>query len=398
MSLPTNKLRPLLDKKAIFIVALALIGIFLVFGIYWFRSPKGELKPIDPVNFKGTVIDPNDAKLLKKALERNINYLTKIKETNASVLKREGYAWNTQDLIEAVDSLIDHISSAEKHHDLYDLIKGRFKVIAVKRPVLVTGYYLPEFRASRAPNEQYNTPILGVPKDLITIRLRDFFPHSQNLNHLVLRGRVEGNLVVPYYPRKEIELKDDLPVIAYLEDPIKLLILHIQGSGILKFNDGSSSYVHYAADNGHPYKSIGKILINRGILKKEEADWNGIEKWYWSNPKKAERIIHENPRYIFFREEQGIKDAIGATHVPLTAYHSIAVDPTKLPLGGLFILDVNLPDLGRLLTIVVAQDKGAAIKGTHHIDLFLGKGDEAGRIAGKLKSNGKLYCLIPVNP
>ena len=268
-------------------------------------------------------------------------------------------------------------------------------------PGLVTGYYEPLLAGSRTRKAPYLYPIYGVPDDLLTIDLGDLRP---DLKGQRLRGRIEGKRVVPYYSRAELEAGGGAlkgRALLYVDDPIDLFFLMIQGSGRIRLDNGRTVRLNYADQNGHPYRSIGRLLIDRGDLKAEQASMQGIKAWARSNPAKLAELLNANPSYVFFRET-GTGDGgdlpgpQGAQGVPITAGRSVAVDPGFVPLGTPVWLATTWPNSARPLErLMLAQDTGGAIRGANRADFFWGFGDEAGREAGRMRQSGEMWLLWP---
>ena len=262
---------------------------------------------------------------------------------------------------------------------------------------MITGYYEPMLRGSRNRAKGYEQPVRGVPDDLLTIDLGSLFPELKDKR---VRGRVEGNKVVPYWSRAEIVAKGEkLPgkTLLYVDDAVELFFLQVQGSGRVKLADGSVVRLNYADQNGHSYQSIGRILVERGDLKLEEASMQGIQAWARANPRRLNDLLNANPSYVFFREMPN-SDAgpIGALGVPLTAERSIAIDPRSVPLGAPVFLSTTRPNSPQAMNrLVMAQDTGGAIKGAVRADFFWGYGKEAGNQAGRMKQSGRLWVLLP---
>lgn len=265
---------------------------------------------------------------------------------------------------------------------------------------LVTGYYEPLLRGARTRTTTFSQPVLGVPPDLLTIDLADVLPDLKNMR---LRGRLQGNKVVPYYSRADIisrEKEFSDRVLFWVDDAIELFFLQIQGSGRIKLPDGKMVRVGYADQNGHPYQSIGRVLIERGDLKPEQASMQGIQAWARANPGKLDELLNSNPSYVFFRElpSNGRADdgPVGAMGVPLTKERSIAVDPASVPLGAPVFLMTTRPNSSLpLRRLMLAQDTGGAIRGVVRADFFWGFGAEAGAQAGRMKQQGKMWVLLP---
>ena len=264
-----------------------------------------------------------------------------------------------------------------------------------KREGLITGYYEPLLRGSRSRSKTYGVPVRGVPDDLISVDLAEVVPELKNLR---LRGRLQGNRVVPYYSRAEIESGAHTDkVLLWVDDAVELFFLQVQGSGRVKLSDGSLVRLGYADQNGHPYQSIGKVLLERGDLKAGEASMQGIQAWARANPARLQELLNANPSYVFFRELPAGNDGpLGALGVPLTAERSLAVDTRYVPLGAPVFLASSQPNSkAPLQRLMLAQDTGGAIKGTIRADFFWGFGTQAGEQAGRMKQNGRLWVLLP---
>lgn len=270
-----------------------------------------------------------------------------------------------------------------------------------KRPVtgLFTGYYLPAVEANLTQNEDFSIPVYGVPNNLLRINLSDF---DSKLPTRQLIGRLENNRVKPYYSRKEIDqgaIATNAPVLAYLRNPIDRLLIEIQGSAILNLPDGSQINLGYAGKNGLPYTSIGNVLITRNLLKPKNVSIQTIRKYLENHPEEQAEIIHQNRSFVFFTilDQKG---AFGTQGTQLTRGYSLAVDPDWVPLGMPVWLATTYPDphteKKRILRrLMIAQDTGGAIKGTVRGDVYWGNGDEAAAIAGRMKSNGRYWLLVP---
>ena len=264
---------------------------------------------------------------------------------------------------------------------------------------LATGYYEPLLRGSRSKEGLYRYPLYAAPADLLIVDLAEINPE---LKHLRLRGRLEGRRVVPYYPRAEIER--GLPALAgrellWVDDAVDLFFLQIQGSGRVQLPSGELVRVGYADQNGQPYKSIGRYLVEQGEVKLEQASMHGIKAWGASNPAKLEALLNQNPSYVFFRElPQTGGGPLGALGVALTPERSIAVDPRYIPLGAPVFLATTWPGSAQALQrLVLAQDTGGAIRGAVRADYFWGFGEAAGAQAGRMRQSARMWVLLPLD-
>jgi membrane-bound lytic murein transglycosylase A len=256
---------------------------------------------------------------------------------------------------------------------------------------LVTGYYEPLLEGSRVRTETHHLPVFGVPEDLIVVDFPEF-------RHRRLRGRLQGRRLVPYWSRAEIASHGDFqaPVIAWTADPVELFFLQIQGSGQLRLPDGERIRLGYADQNGHPYRSLGRYLVERGELELENASMQGIKAWAAQNPDKLQDALNHNASYVFFRELPATDGPIGALGVPLAAERSLAVDRRYVPLGAPVYLATTYPlSETPLERLMAAHDTGGAIRGAVRADFFWGSGPEAGAMAGRMRQQGRLWLLWP---
>ena len=262
---------------------------------------------------------------------------------------------------------------------------------------LITGYYEPLLNGSRKRSARYRFPVFGVPDDMLVIDLTDVYPELKGMR---LRGRHDGRRIVPYYDRAQIEQGRGALAgkeIVWVEDAIELFFLQIQGSGRVALDTGETILVGYADQNGHPYRSIGRLLVERGELPLERASMQGIQAWARQNPEKLPELLNYNASYVFFRElPSTLPGPLGALGVPLTARRSVAVDARFVPLGAPVYLATTWPLSSRPLNrLMLAQDTGGAIRGAVRADFFWGFGEEAAREAGRMKQSLRMWVLLP---
>ncbi|MGY4628481.1 murein transglycosylase A [Bradyrhizobium sp. USDA 4486] len=267
----------------------------------------------------------------------------------------------------------------------------------------VTGYYEPVLEGSRTQTDVFNVPVYRRPSNLF---VRGYKQDSISLpNKGPVYRKIGRRKLVPYYDRGEIEdgkIAGRGLEIAWLKDPTDLLFAQIQGSARIKFDDGGTIRLNYDAYNGYPYTAVGRILIERGIIPKEEMSMQKIREWMAQNPDGAKELRRQNRSYIFFREVNlSDKDeAVGAQGIPLTAGRSIAVDKSLHVYGTPFFIEGELPiDSERSKTpfhrLMIAQDTGSAIIGPARADLYFGAGQEAGRVSGRLRHPMHFVMLVP---
>ncbi|MDJ0628511.1 MAG: MltA domain-containing protein [Rhodobacter sp.] len=251
------------------------------------------------------------------------------------------------------------------------------------RPVLITdgsaglftGYFEPELNGSRTRTGKYRYPLYRKP------------PEVQNGRTWFTRAEIEENGILD---GRGLE-------IAWIDDPVDVFFLQIQGSGRVRFPDGTGLRVGYGGKNGHDYKSIGQEMVRRGIYQAHQVSAQVIRNWVRRNPVEGAALLRHNPSYVFFREVPRVpahKGPLGAMNRSITAMRSIAVDPKYVPLGA----PVWIEKGGRntLRRLMIAQDTGSAIKGTQRADIFFGTGDEAGRKAGRVRDPGRMIVLMPI--
>lgn len=259
---------------------------------------------------------------------------------------------------------------------------------------LFTGYYEPQIRGSRTKHGPFQTPVYGLPPDLVRADLGLFIPKLKGEH---ISGKVSGHALVPYADRARINEKGvDAPVLFYTDDAVAFFFLQIQGSGRVVFTDGSSARIAYAGENGQPYTAIGRTLIADGSLARETVSLQTIRAWLLANPARARAVMETNKSYIFFEQKTLGDTALGSTGsqgVNITPLGSIAVDQRIHALGVPFYVAADGPDPVR--AVMVAQDTGGAIRGPVRADMFFGFGDEAERRAGAMKAPGRLYVLLP---
>ena len=279
------------------------------------------------------------------------------------------------------------------------LLAEQFRWLRLNGGAQFSGYYEAEVKASRKASEVYCHPLYRRPPDLHTVMLGDFTPELIGMR-LVYRIH-EGGGIVPYYSRSEIEegvLKGQ--ELAWLTSPLDAYFLQIQGSGRLRFEDGTVLSALYDGDNGRPYRSLGRRMIDEGLIPADEISMQSIRAWLEAHPDRQDEMLNYNPRYVFFRLRD--EPLVGAIGRPLTPYVTLAVDRTTFPLGGALVYRTSLPqqkvDGSRaeprpLTGVGLAQDTGGAIK-YRRIDLFCGSGDKAAYEAGHLNMPGDVWLLL----
>jgi membrane-bound lytic murein transglycosylase A len=276
-----------------------------------------------------------------------------------------------------------------------------FAVEDAQRPQgLFTGYFEPEVRGSRTRDPRFPVPLYRVPADLVS-----FDPDEQKRTGFTYGRRVNGQ-PQPYFTRAEIEsgaLDNQQLELVWLASWADAFFIHVQGSGRVRFADESVQRLSFAAKSGRPYTSIGSLLVDRGLIAREDMSMQAIRNWMNSHPDESRRLMWENQSFIFFREADlpdAALGAYGAQHVQLTPRRSIAVDRAVWMFGTPVWLDCSVPAHaaapgGKLRSLMIAQDTGSAIIGGARADVFWGFGDDAGEIAGRMKGTGSMTVLLP---
>ena len=266
-------------------------------------------------------------------------------------------------------------------------------------PGLVTAYYEPEVKGSREKSGAFQVPVYGRPPDLITI-----VPETERarFNDRITGFRDTPEGQVPYYTRAEINggaLAGRGLELLYLDDPVELFYMQVQGSGVVRLPNGSVIRLTYAGKNGYPYTSIGKLLVERGEIAKGAANMEAVKAWLHADPARGRALMEENQSYVFFAELGSDSSApIGAEGVPLTPGRSLAVDAAYHRLGlPVFVTASDLADeTGKpFRRLMIAQDVGSAIRGPERGDIFFGSGEAAGGIAGGVAHPARFFILLP---
>ncbi len=264
---------------------------------------------------------------------------------------------------------------------------------------MVTGYFEPLIFGSRTRDAQYATPLYRRPDDLLVVDLSAVIPELKGKR---VRGRLEGNKVVPYYSRGQTREAAGLAghEIVWINNALDAFMLEVQGSGRVQLASGETIRLQYEDQNGHPYRSIGRYLADQGVMTIDQVNMPAIRNWLAANPNRVNEVLDSNPSVVFFNESPLTDPSVGpkgAQGLPLTAGRSIAIDPKFLPLGAPMFLSTTQPGPSELplQRLVVAQDTGGAIRGPIRADYFFGFGAEAGTQAGMMKHDGEMWVLWP---
>ncbi|MBN1548939.1 MAG: MltA domain-containing protein [Syntrophaceae bacterium] len=355
--------------------------------------PPGELalrkitNPADIPDFTGACYDLTN---LKTAINNSLNYLTKPSSGNYFPYGDISHQ-QVEDSLEAFVGLID---AGYRGAELNDIIRERFDVYTSvgcddKGTVLFTGYYTPIFDGARQPGGRFQYPLYSQPIDLVK---------DAEGNTL---GRSTDDGIVPYPSRNEIESSGMLKgtEIMWLADPFEVYLVHVQGSVKIRLPDGSLVGLGYAANNGQEYKSVAQLMIRDGKIPKDQMSLSAMIAYFKAHPAEESVYVNQNPRYVFFREEEG--QPRGSINEPVTELRSIATDKSVYPRACLAFLDTALPQANggniaqaRYSGFALDQDTGGAIRAPGRCDVYMGQGETAGKMAGQTYREGRLYYLF----
>lgn len=271
-------------------------------------------------------------------------------------------------------SLTEARTFFETHFEPYQL------TTPAREEGMLTGYYVPLIAGSMKPDVRYRWPVYGVPPDL-----EDRRPHDS-------RAEIDAGA-----------LTNKAPIELWVDDPIMLFFMQIQGSGRAQLPDGSVVTLQYAGQNGHPYTPIGRVLVERGELTSEEVSLQSIRQWLKDHPAQAQEVMQQNESYVFFKRNPSSDMPKGGQGISLTAERSLAVDTTQIPYGLPVFLDAETghgddSSHAGIQQLVITQDTGGAIKGPLRGDLFFGAGADAESHAGSLKHPAEWVLLVPKRP
>lgn len=364
--------------------------------------------PQAPLPGAVTLSDDLDSESLRAAIRQSVRHLEKLPPDRAvGEQPRRFTAKEVLETLVAFEKLLDR-------WDCRDCwakeINARFELIpsssdADLEQVLFTGYYQPVIEGSLMPTDEFKHPIYSKPADLLVAEQVTLMPAATTEKVI---GRVNGEHFVPYYSRRDIDesgaLRGKGYEIAWVKNPVDLFFLHIQGSGILQLKDGRKFHVGYAASNGRPYRSIGRLLVDNGKISQEEMSMRRLRRYLAEHPAERDDIMAHNESYVFFRFLQ--EGPLGSLEVPVTPGRSIATDARLFPKGALGFVVTQKPVVdgaGHLIgwqpfsRFVLNQDTGSALRGPQRVDLYFGSGDEAGSAAGFMNGPGKLYFVTLKN-
>ena len=356
-----------------------------------------------PVQSWPSLVDDQDTSALVQATENGLRYLDGVDP--ATVYRFGSEKRTAAEMSRGMRRFLELLSQHRSPDSLRTALAGEFMLLRSRGrdgrgSVLFTGYFEPVLTARSSPLDEFRYPVYGVPSDLVIVDLKAFGLTAQ-VDPIV--GRVEDGRLVPYPERFEIDfgpgLQAPTPVLGYLSSRVELFFLHVQGSGTLVFEDGRRLRAGFAATNGRPYRSIGKLLIDDGLVPRSEMSMQAITAYLASHPGDVPRVLSFNPSYVFFRPLDATDGPLGCFAVPVIAGRAIATDRRLIPAPALTWIEGVMPDgqggRQRFSRFAVNLDTGSSILGPGRVDLFIGTGRKAGQIAGAMRDPGRLYLLLP---
>jgi membrane-bound lytic murein transglycosylase A len=365
------------------------------------RTPERALEELAPESYP-TFADDLDYAGLEEALERSLAYLSRVAAADPGRTVSYGRERVAVQKVQATLVRFRELALARPQPAaLAEAIQREFRVFRStgdprnSGAVLFTGYYLPELRGSSVREGPYQVALHRAPDDLVVARAKDFPQLSDDLI-----GRVDGGRLVPYRTRAEITngaLQGRGAELCFVDSVLDAFFLEIQGSGIVRFPDGTSRVVTYAGKNGQRYQAVGAELIRRGALTPAEVSMQSIRAWLAANPAAQPEVLARNPSYVFFRFADAPTGALG---VPVTPDRTIAADARVFPKGGLAFLaterpvDASTAAMRPFSRFVLDQDAGGAIRGAARVDVYFGSGAYAANAAGRMKQPGGLHYLL----
>jgi len=367
------------------------------------REPAKALKRVR--YFWPEFQDDMDKDSLALAIERSLQYLNKLKGDNVFTYGHDTFSVeHMRGSLRTFSHIIERNSNSKA---LNRELRNKFFLYKAaghrgSKKVLFTGYFEPILNGNLQPDSIHRYPLYRKPDDLLRIDLGVFRPRFQGERII---ARIDGRSLIPYYTRNDIAegkvLEGRNLEIAWLTDPLDIAILQIQGSGIIRLPNGETVRVGYSASNGHPYRSIGRFMIDRGYIEPDDLSLQRIKSYLKDHPDVKDEVLNYNPSYVFFRLLDN--GPFGNIAVPLTPGRSLALDDRLFPKGALVYIRCQKPIMGKdgnitgwtpFCRFLLNQDTGGVIKGTGRADIFWGSDPYAELAAGHFKHQGELFFLV----
>ncbi len=410
-----------------FIIKIVFFMAFVCFFTGCFPGVREEitkynsLQKLKPKNYP-VFIDNFDYQELIISIDNSLIYFKKVPLERQYQYGKERYS--AAHLIKSLETFKAALLKNSSNKALNDFIKSNFIVYKAagnkatdnetaynktaynkNGQVLFTGYFEPNYEGRLNQGDEFQYPVYSTPQDLLEIDLSKFSDKYKNHKRLVARVNDLKSTIVPYYSREQINLMEDFQTkskpLVWLKSRVDRFFLEVQGSGRIILDNNKELRIHYAKSNGNAYQSIGRYLIKKNEILKENMSMQAIRKWLELNPERMDEVLHHNKSFVFFKKETG--GPYGCLGVEVTAFRSIATDSYLFPKGGLCFLQLRLPDKAdpkplkeweKSSLFVLNQDTGGAIKGSARADLFCGNGEYAKFTAGHMNQYGKLFFLV----
>ncbi len=389
-----------MQKYSFFFTIVFFILILTVISCKTVPEPELQLLSKDEVQAFSWE-DDLDVESLSQAIRQSIRYYRSIPEFSEFDYMDTRYS--PREMEASLNLFLEIIQTYQGEQRIAEIQK-KFLFFESKNSnnsAFFTGYYEPILSGRLNPNDEFPTPLYATPADLLSADLGAF---SEKWEGRRIFGKIKGHQFIPYDSREQIvyqhSLQERVDPLVYVENDIELFFLQIQGSGLVQLPDGHLKRVNYAAQNGHPYRAIGRLLIEEDKVPREKMSMQAIKDYLYNNPEEVRRILNYNPSYTFFREvEEG---PLGYMEVPLTAGRSIAMDRKLIPRGGLVYVTTQIPlfendeiiGLKPFTRFMLTQDTGGAIRGHGRGDIFWGHGQIAELTAGHMQHSGRVFLLI----
>lgn len=366
---------------------------------------RGGQSPFASVRDTGQM-DDLDLYSLEKAVALSIQYYEKVGSNGSYYLGDQCYS--SQEMIDGLKKFLRIMRRDMTPEEVERKIREEFILVRAagtsgsEGKVLVTGYFEPILEGSRTKTDRFRYPLYKIPDETVVVPV-DRADGQDGRDKFV--GRLHDGEVIPHFSRREIDENGVLAgrglEIAWVDDPVALFLLHIQGSGKIRLPEGRLLHVTYAQSNGWPFRGLTGMMVEKGLLKENEKSYEQMKRFLLDHPEERQELMNYNERYVFFRT--ATEGPLGALNLPLVAGRSIATDLDIYPRGALALIKTRKPvfdEQGRISSwqsfsrFVLNHDTGAAIKGPGRVDLFCGTGETAERTAGAMKESGELYFLV----
>lgn len=352
-------------------------------------------------------IDDLDLASLEKAIDRSLQYYDRVREPSfrfgdrlIAVAELKATLLDFREIIRSRDA---NETKIRRIYENFDFLPPPGQNNS--QNVIFTGYYVPTLEGSWSKTSRFRYPVYRKPDDLVVVNLGKFDAKYKDEQ---LIGRMERGEVAPYFTRNEIDRTGAIAgrnlEMLWVDDPIALYSLHVQGSGKIRLPDGRIVIVSYAQSNGRPFRSISRTLVEAGKIAPNDVSYARIQQYLRENPNELSDIFGYNERYIFFRRVE--RDPLGSLGLPVTDGRTVATDPGVYPKGSLALIRTRKPVFDRegaikqwapLTRFVLNQDAGAAIKGPSRVDIFCGDGPDSERLAGSFREKGDIYIIVRKN-